>query len=117
MMPYVFTIAAVCGIAAGQILFKTVASRIGGRGPAELIYDSSFMVPLIGSLAIYGCATVLWILALQNLALSRAYMFMSLSFIIVPVVSALFLDEPLTVGFMIGLAMIVAGVTVTQVFG
>ena len=117
MMSYVFTISAVIGIAAGQILFKTVASRIAGRGPLELIHDSSFMLPLISSLAIYGCATILWILALQNLALSRAYMFMSLSFIIVPVVSAMFLNEPLTTGFIIGLALIVTGVTVTQVFG
>lgn len=108
---------AVLGIAAGQILFKTVATRIDGRGPAVLVHDSSFMLPLIGSLAIYGCATVLWILALQHLALSRAYMFMSLSFIIVPVVSAIFLNEQLTPGFIIGLALIVAGVTVTQVFG
>lgn len=117
MISYVFTITAVLGIAAGQILFKTVASRINGRGLAELVQDSSFMLPLISSLAIYGCATVLWILALQNLALSRAYMFMSLSFIIVPVVSAIFLSETLTPGFLVGLALIVAGVTVTQVFG
>jgi len=117
MLPYVFTIIAVLGIAAGQILFKTVATRIGGRGPLELIGDSQFMLPLIGSLTIYGIATILWILALQSLALSRAYMFMSLSFIIVPVVSAIFLSEPLTTGFIVGLALIVAGVTVTQVFG
>lgn len=117
MISYVFTITAVLGIAAGQLLFKTVASRINGRGPSELVQDNSFMLPLIGSLAIYGCATILWILALQNLALSRAYMFMSLSFIIVPVVSAIFLNEPMTFGFLIGLALIIAGVTVTQVFG
>ena len=117
MLPYVFTIIAVFGIAGGQILFKTVASRIEGRGVAELISDSQFMLPLIASLSIYGCATILWILALQSLALSRAYMFMSLSFIIVPIVSYLFLNEPLTTGFIIGLALIVAGVTVTQVFG
>lgn len=117
MMAYVFTIMAVLGIAAGQILFKTVASRINGRGPFELAVDSGFMGYLIGALAIYAVATVLWILALQSLQLSRAYMFMSLSFIIVPAVSALIFHEPLTPGFLFGLALIIAGVTVTQVFG
>ena len=117
MMPYVFTIAAVMGIAAGQILFKTVASRIDGRGPYELVFDSAFMGYLIGALAIYAVATVLWILALQTLQLSRAYMFMSLSFIIVPAISALLFNEPLTPGYLLGLGLIVAGVTVTQVFG
>lgn len=117
MLPYVFTITAVLGIAVGQILFKTVASRIGGRGPLELLHDSSVLLPFIASLAIYGAATVLWILALQNLQLSRAYMFMSLSFIIVPVISMIFFGEALTVGFLIGLALIIAGVTVTQVYG
>ncbi|KIC45525.1 hypothetical protein RA28_10645 [Ruegeria sp. ANG-S4] len=116
-MPYVFTILAVMGIAAGQILFKIVASRIDGRPPLMLVQDSSFMWPLIGSLMIYAGATVLWILALQNLALSRAYMFMSLSFIIVPVISAIFFNEPLTPGFLLGLGLIIAGVTVTQVAG
>lgn len=117
MLPYALTIIAVLGIAAGQILFKTVAVRIQGRGLVALAQDTSFMYPLVGSLFIYACATVLWILALQHLALSRAYMFMSLSFIIVPIVSAVFLSEPLTWGFLAGLALIIAGVAVTQVFG
>lgn len=117
MLPYILTIIAVIGIAAGQILFKMVAVRIQGRDFLDLVQDTNFMYPLIGSLCIYACATVLWILALQHLALSRAYMFMSLSFIIVPTVSAVFLSEPLTWGFLAGLALIIAGVTVTQVFG
>ncbi len=116
-MPYVFTILAVLGIAAGQILFKTVASRIEGRSPVLLIQDSAFMWPLIGSLTIYACATVLWILALQHLALSRAYMFISLSFVIVPLIAAVFFNEPLTPGFVLGLGLIIAGVIVTQVAG
>jgi multidrug transporter EmrE-like cation transporter len=117
MMPYVLTIIAVMGIAVGQILFKTVASRIGGRGPLELFQDSAVMLPFIASLAIYGAATILWILALQNLQLSRAYMFMSLSFIIVPVISMVFFGETLSLGFLVGLGLIIAGVTVTQVYG
>ncbi|SDX72546.1 undecaprenyl phosphate-alpha-L-ara4N flippase subunit ArnF [Ruegeria halocynthiae] len=117
ILPYVFTITAVLGIAAGQILFKTVALRIAGRPPSVLIQDPAFMGPLIASLAIYGVATVMWILALQSLALSRAYMFMSLSFVIVPVLSATYFGEPLTWGFLAGLSLIVVGVTLTQLFG
>lgn len=115
LMPYVLTILAVLSIAAGQFLFKLVANRMAGRPVVEAATDLSTLLPFALALVVYGGATVLWILALRDLPLSRAYMFMALSFVIVPLLSRVFYAEALSGGFLLGLGLIVAGLIVTQV--
>lgn len=115
MLPYIMTLLAVAGIAAGQILFKMTAMRLEGRALVDLRNDLSFMTPMAVALFIYGIATVLWTLALRELELSQAYMFMSLAFVIVPVLSWLLFEEKLTAGFLIGMTLIVLGLVVTQI--
>jgi len=65
-------------------------------------------------------ATVLaagfWLLALQRLELAKAYPLMALLFLIIPVVSKIFLNEPLTTGKIIGGFFILVGVLVTPLF-
>lgn len=116
IMPYVFTLLAVGGIAAGQILFKMTAGKITGRPMMESARDLSTIIPFGIALFIYASATVFWVLALRDLPLSRAYMFMAASFIIVPLVSVRVFGETLSTGYFIGLALIIAGLFVTQTF-
>jgi undecaprenyl phosphate-alpha-L-ara4N flippase subunit ArnF len=115
-LPYVLTISTVVLIATGQILFKMVAQRIAGRSVVEGLVDATVLFPFVLALGIYGLATLLWILALRDLPLARAYFLMSLSFVIVPAISALVFSERLTMGFALGGALIMAGVIVTQMW-
>lgn len=117
MQPYILSLCVVGALAGGQILFKLAASRIQGRTVIEIAGQTSFLFPFFVALFVYAVSTVLWVMALRDLPLSRAYMFMSLSFIIVPAISALLFKEQLTPGFLVGVALIAAGLVITQVFG
>jgi drug/metabolite transporter (DMT)-like permease len=62
--------------------------------------------------AAFGAA-LCWMLAISKLELSHAYPFVSLSFVLVLFLSALFFGEPLSWGKILGVALIVAGVVVS----
>lgn len=115
-LPYVLTFVTVVLLAGGQILFKLTAQRMSGRPIVDALMDTTVLVPFVIALGIYGFATMLWILALRELPLARAYFLMSLSFVIVPVVSAMVFSERFTPGFAAGAALIVAGVVITQLW-
>jgi multidrug transporter EmrE-like cation transporter len=57
-------------------------------------------------------AAVSWMAAMTRLELSHAYPFMSLSFILVLVFSALLFNEPVTVPKIVGLVLISVGIIV-----
>lgn len=105
---------AVLAIAVGQIFFKSIAVRLMGRPLSEAVLDPAVLVPFFIAASIYAAATVFWILALRDLPLSRGYMFMAASFVIVPAVSTILFGEALSAGFLFGVALIVAGVLITQ---
>jgi multidrug transporter EmrE-like cation transporter len=116
-MPYVLTIITVVFIAFGQVLFKKTAANLTGFNLNDIVFNSKVMIPFIGALFLYGTATILWIIALKDLPLSRAYVFMAISFVIVPVFSAVLFSEQISLAYVIGVGLIVAGILVTQVFG
>jgi multidrug transporter EmrE-like cation transporter len=115
-LPYVLTFATVILLAAGQVLFKMTAGRMSGKPIIEALGTSSVLVPFAAALAIYAVATLLWILALRDLPLGRAYFLMSLTFLIVPTISVLVFSEHFTPGFAVGGGLIVAGILVTQLW-
>lgn len=96
-------------IAAGQVLFKSVAMALAGAG-TPFHRD----VLLLGgtAIAIYGLATVFWILLLQTAPLGRLYPYMALSFVFVALASWLLFQESVSTGYLAGLALIVAGLFV-----
>ncbi|MEL6768665.1 MAG: 4-amino-4-deoxy-L-arabinose-phospho-UDP flippase [Pseudomonadota bacterium] len=100
-------------IACGQILFKITAERISGEPITSIISDWRTIVIFGIALGIYGVATIMWVLALRELALSQAYMLMSLSFVIVPVAAMVLFGEKLSTGFFLGSALIISGLIVT----
>jgi len=58
-------------------------------------------------------ASLFWMAAMTKLELSTAYPFMSLAFVLVLLLSALLFREPITVGKVLGMALICAGIIVT----
>ncbi|MGY3494957.1 EamA family transporter [Bradyrhizobium sp. USDA 4502] len=100
-------------LAIGQTLF-----RIGAQ-QAEPVTDLSSAIWLmlnpvvIAALTLYGGTTVLYIYILQNVPLSSAYPFMALSFILVPLAAVLFLGETVGLNYVVGMALVIAGLFVT----
>ncbi|TNE41891.1 MAG: transporter [Alphaproteobacteria bacterium] len=96
-------------IAVGQILFK-----MASRDVAFLNMESLLRLSLNGyflmALMLYGLATITWVYVLRHVPLSRAYLFMGLSFVFVPLLSYVFLKEPLSLRYLGGAACIVFGI-------
>jgi len=117
-MKYLFILGTIVFTVYGQIILKWRLNKIGEF--PEKIWDK-----LIFALKAYTdfwilsgffaaiLASVCWILALSKFDLSFAYPFMSISFILVLVLSGLFLNEQITLFKVVGLLLIIAGILIS----
>ncbi|HMO06031.1 MAG TPA: hypothetical protein PKD10_00090 [Paracoccaceae bacterium] len=112
MPPLLLVLLAVLCIAAGQILFKMTADRIQGLPVAALLGDWRTIAIFGTALGIYAAATALWVLALRDLSLAYAYMFTSLSFVLVPVAAVVLFGERLSATYLLGSAFIICGLVI-----
>lgn len=116
-MGYVYVAATVALTVYGNLVFKWQVDEAGAlpdgaRARAEYFVDF-LLDPWVITVAIATVfAGVAWALTLTRLELSHAYPFMSLSFVLVLIFSALLFNEALTAGKAIGIALIVAGLYV-----
>ena len=99
-------------LAAGQILFKRAAQQIGTAHGTHWILDIARLPTMWVAVILYAAATLLWVRILTTVPLSRAYVFVALAFVIVPAAGYFLFDEALSVGFMVGTLLIIAGVIV-----
>jgi drug/metabolite transporter (DMT)-like permease len=106
---WILTLACVLGIAAGQLLFKRAAEL--WPQPFSVIGLAKNHWLLI-ALAIYGIATLGWIYVLRTAPLHLAYPVFALAFLFVPMMSSLFLSQPMQWQQWVGGAIIVVGVIV-----
>jgi len=88
----------------GQVLFK-VGLRNG------FLWQSLLSLPILLGFASYGASSLLWLYVLARLPLGLAYPFLSINFILILLASHFLLREPLTLGQILGTALIVGGVT------
>jgi drug/metabolite transporter (DMT)-like permease len=96
-------------IAIGQILFKLASEQVSLNEPRSLALNPY----LWSALVLYGSATIAWVFVIRDIPISRAYMFMALTFVFVPFLSFLFLKEPLNIRLMLGVGIILAGIYVS----
>ena len=94
-------------IAAGQILFKLTADSLGGQALTSAQPRS--LILLAVALAVYGLATLGWILVLREAPLNRVYPIMALSFVLVPLGAHFLLGEAITPQYWAGVGLLVAG--------
>ncbi|MCF8467007.1 MAG: EamA family transporter [Sneathiella sp.] len=96
-------------ISAGQILFK-----ISSRDIAAFDHNSLLKLSINGyfilAVILYGLATFLWVYILKHFPLNKAYLFMGLSFVLVPLMSYIFLKEPISPRYLAGAAFIILGI-------
>jgi multidrug transporter EmrE-like cation transporter len=102
----------------GQLMIKSRALAHATQAvgvPAKLHYLMMMFndVGVLSSLGAAVLAGVCWMLAVERLEVGYAYPFMALSFVLVPLGSTVLLGEPLPAVQWLGLALIIAGVTVS----
>ena len=101
-------------LACGQVLFKVAAQSI--KGPIGFNFQTVLQFVLnpylLLSLAIYGIATLSWVLLLRNTELSKAYLVVALSIVLVAIAGTFLLREPLSARLVVGMVMIIVGLAV-----
>jgi multidrug transporter EmrE-like cation transporter len=101
----------------GQLVIKSRAlvhaTTNGTAGRLHYLAAMFTDIWVLSALAAAVLAGACWMLAVSRLEVGYAYPFMALSFVLVPIGSTLFFGEPLPATQLIGLALIIAGVTVS----
>jgi multidrug transporter EmrE-like cation transporter len=94
-----------------QLLIKE-GTRTLGENPslADAALGMFTILPLFGGYALYGLFTIIMVFALRHGELSMLYPTMTLSFVWVTIVSAVWLHEPVNALEIAGIAAIVGGV-------
>ena len=104
-LPFLFVTVGTFLAAAGQIYLK-----LGATG-AQTAWDFVNTRTITG-LALYGVGSLLWIIALARLPLSKVYPFTILTFVLVYAASATILGEPMTPRVLAGAGLVIAGLLV-----
>lgn len=95
------------------MLFKKTAEVVSAPmfsldGILQLLVNVWFWATMI----LYAVATLLWISILQKIPLSLAYPFTALGFVLIPLVGWFFFQEVITWSYVLGGALILAGLGV-----
>jgi drug/metabolite transporter (DMT)-like permease len=101
-------------LAIGQLLFKQCGISIAGKSPAQAIHTLMGLPAFWLSLALYGAATILWIVVLSRTSLARSYLWVALPVVLVPLLAARIFHEELPMRFWLGLAVVLFGMILTQ---
>ena len=103
---------AIC-MAVANVLMKTGIARTGGFGPSlgallNLLREPAF----VGGFLLSGIAALMWFRILSTQKLSTCYpLFVSLTYTLITVGAFYFLHEKISTQKLIGLLIIVAGIT------
>ncbi len=112
MKQFILPAAAATISAFGQVLLKYAMLA---HGPIELSARgilSLFLEPrLIVAFAIYALAMLMWLQVLARTPLSVAYTMLALTYAVVPCLAIFFFNERLAVIQVVGIAFVLAGVT------
>lgn len=110
-----YTLSLLFGIllAFGQILFKIAADQKYPDGRAYSIVKIILSIPMISACLLYAVTIILYVYLLQQLPLSRAYLFSMIGSAIVPILAIIIFKEDFSLRYVFGFAMIVFGVVLT----
>lgn len=97
----------------GQFLMKFGVNKVGGLEELGLLkfMTTAFLSPfIISGLALYGFSAVIWVIMLSKLDLSVAYPALSIGYVLVLLVSTIFLGEQVSLVRFGGVLLIMAGI-------
>ena len=102
-------------LAGGQYFFRRAGGEIRGlqlnEAASTLIVYPGFYI----ALALYGCATILWIFVLSRVPLMLAYPWIAAATIAVPFIGKIAFGERVGPMFWPGFGLIVVGLCMTQI--
>lgn len=110
VLQIVLILTSVLMVCTGQLLFKLVGLRLHS---GLSIIDPKVWTMAILSMAIYGGATILWIAVLRTVPLVKAYPYMALSFVLVPLGGIFLYSEKVQWTYAWGVLFIFLGVMLT----
>jgi drug/metabolite transporter (DMT)-like permease len=102
----------------GQLSLKVGMNQVGAIDAASLARPmetllSVFSVPLVWlGLACYGLSALFWLVILSRLDLSYAYLMLASMYVLIPLVSWLFLGERIPPMRWVGMVVVVLGVVI-----
>lgn len=118
MLPVILIMVNVVIGSIGQVIIRIGAKGLGnlhtGSGIASSLmgaFKGIFTPYIFTGLVIYAFSAVIWILVLNQVRLSFAYPMISLSYVLVVVLSAIFLHERVPMITVGGLGLIAIGVS------
>lgn len=118
VMSYLYIALTILFTVYGQVVIKWQAAQAGplpaGAGEKLLfLLRLVFLNPWVMSgLFAAFLASLAWVAAMTRFPLSHAYPFMSLAFVLVLFLSAIFFQEPITWPKIVGMTLIVAGIVI-----
>jgi drug/metabolite transporter (DMT)-like permease len=109
-MEYLYFAVAVLLITAGQVLQKLASDKVAGQDPMQsiairFIRCTEFWIAIV----CLGLGTLVWLLALSTMEVSKAYPMLSLSFVLTTIVARVHLKEVVSPGRWLGVCLICAG--------
>jgi drug/metabolite transporter (DMT)-like permease len=100
-------------LASGQILFKYSAQSAPEFNDIPALVSILRIPSMWAAIILYGFATLLWVYLLQQIPLSKAYPFVALGFILVPLAGQFLFGEIVPRIYWLGVFLILIGIFFT----
>lgn len=113
--PVLLALLTAFSMAGGQLLFKLGAPQWKGTTAQEWIVSFATNPHLMVAVVMYAVTILIWIYVLRTLPLSVAYPLTALSYVIVPCMSYVLLQEKISLQTAIGSGVIILGIVITHV--
>jgi drug/metabolite transporter (DMT)-like permease len=108
-MELALSLVSMLGVSIGQILFRLSAERVDSARWAATTLGNPWLWLAV---MVYVFATALWIHVLRTAPLARVYPWFALAFVVVPLLEAWLLGEPLRMQVLVGGMVIIVGVAI-----
>jgi len=95
-----------------KVLSGTLGQVIAGLRRLDLSPAIAALPQIAAVGAAYAIGAALWLWVLNHMPLNRAFLFVSLTFVFVPLMSHLFLGERIGMGVIVGTPIIITGLIV-----
>lgn len=118
MLSFLIIIVVVATTATAHILLKIGMNDVGRIGseevrvPARLIAELLRTPAIIAAIPIYAVSNIGWLVILSRLNLSLAYPMLAMLYVLIPILSMVFLSETLSTQHWVGIVVIGIGVSV-----
>jgi len=104
-MKFIILIAITLCASYGQVALKKAVKNIDGVN-IGLFYNVDLLIGIL----LYGICSISWLWVLKTMSLSKAYPFLALTFLFVPLFAHFFLGESISLNIIIGALLVVVGV-------